>query len=133
MSTCSMGFEHADPEPEVIPVPVDNGTNENDVAIAELQAEASIQREKIYSKERDAELVLEVERQAGEIAGMREILDRIAPPAVGPADPADVAPAPVIVEPPAAAEIPEEVAAPADVEKKAPKNDGGYWGGYDKS
>ena len=127
MSTCSMGYEHADPEPEAIVVPVDEGTNENDVAIAEIEAAASIQREKIYTKERDAELVLEVERQAGEIAGMREILDRIAPPAPDP----DVAPAPVIVAP-TAGDIPEEVPAPGDTGKKAPKSDGGYWAGYDK-
>lgn len=120
-----MGFEHPDPEPEVIPVPVDEGTNENDVAIAEIEAAASIQREKIYSRERDAELAAEVERQAGEIRGMREVLDRLVPPAPDP----DSAPAePVIVTPPA--DIPEEVPAPADVEKKAPKKGGGYWAGY---
>lgn len=128
MATCSMGFEHADPEPAVIEVPVDTGTNENDVAIAEIEAAASVQREKIYKQQRDLELVAEVERQAGEIAGMREILDRLAPPAP---DPAEASPAPVIVTGPS--DIPEEVAAPADIEKKAPKKGSGYWDGYDKS
>jgi hypothetical protein len=132
MSTCSMGFEHESPEPEVTTVTVDSGTNENDVAIAEINAAAEIKREKIYAEQRDMELVAEVERQAGEIAGMRAILDRIAPPEP---DPADVVPsAPVVVAPAAAVSDsgPEEVAAPPDVEKKAPKKSGGYWDGYDR-
>jgi hypothetical protein len=130
MPICDQGFEHAAPEPEVIPVPVDSGPNENSVAIAEIEAAASIQREKLYNAGRDADLVLEVERQRGEITGMREILDRIAPPAPDPDEiPASV---PVVVTPGPVGEMPEEVAAPADVEKKAPKESGGYWSGYDK-
>lgn len=120
-----MGYEHEEPEPEVIPVPVDSGPNENDVRIAEIEAAASIKREQIWTEQQALALEAEREELRGEIRGMREVLDRLVPPAPDP----DSTPAePVIVTPPA--DIPEEVPAPADIEKKAPKKGGGYWDGY---
>lgn len=130
MPTCDLGFDHQDPEPEIIPVPVDSGPNENDVRIAEIEAAASIKREQLYNQGRDAELILEVERQRGEIDGMREILDRLAPPAPDPQD--TPPPPPVIIDAPVSDGGAEEVPAPAEVEKKTPKASGGYWAGYDK-
>lgn len=128
MPTCDMGFEHGEPEPpEVIPVPVDSGPNENDVRIAEIEASASIAREKIWTDQQALSLEADREELRGELRGMREVLDRLVPPAPGPADVTQ----PVIVAPPAPAAPPEETPAPADVEKpKAKKSGGGYWDGY---
>lgn len=131
MPTCDQGFEHGIPEPEIIPVPIDPGPNENDVRIAEIEAAASIKREQLYNQGRDAELILEVERQRGELDGMREILNRLVPPAPDPED-API-PEPVIISPTVSDDDAGEPPAPEDVVKKTPKNGGGYWAGYDKS
>jgi hypothetical protein len=130
MATCSMGFEHAEPEPEVIPVPVESGPNENDVRIAEIEAAASIEREKIWTDQQALALEASNEELRGEIRGMREVLDRLVPPEPDPADAPP--PAPVIVES-APGEAPDEVPAPGDTAKKAPSKGGGYWSGYAKA
>lgn len=129
MPECDLGFDHPDPEPEVIPVPVDNGPNENNVKIAEIEAGASIEREKIWTEQQA--IALEADRDAlrGELRGMREVLDRLVPPAPDPA----AAPEPVILPPAEPTGPPEETPAPPDVEHKSKKNDGGYWAGYDQS
>ena len=129
MPTCSMGFEHPGAEPEVVTVPVESGPNENDVRIAEIEAAASIKREQIWTEQQALALEAANEELRGELRGMREVLDRLVPPAPDPAD----APAaePVIVTPPA--DIPGETPAPPDIEKKAPKKGGGFWDGYDRS
>lgn len=131
MPTCDLGFEHQEPEPEIIPVPVDSGPNENDVLIAEIEAAASIEREKIWTDQQA--LALEADREAlrGELRGMREVLDRIAPPAPDPAE-APPAPEPVIITQ-ADDAGPEAVAPPPDVEKKTQKKGSGYWDGYSTS
>ena len=126
MPTCDLGFEHEPAVPDVIPVPVNSGPNEYDVQIAEIEAAASIKREEIWTEQQALSLEADREELRGELRGMREVLDRLVPPAP------EAEAAPVIVAPPASADIPEEVAAPADVEKKAPKKSGGFWDGYDK-
>lgn len=131
MPECDLGFVHPDSEPTVIPVPVpvDNGPNENDVKIAEIEADASIEREKIWTEQQA--IALEADRDAlrGELRGMREVLDRLVPPAPDPSD----TPAPVILPPAEPTGPVGEPAAPPDVEHKSKKDDGGYWAGYDQS
>lgn len=120
--TC--GMAHDEPVTEVPePVVVESGPNENDVKIAEVEAAASVERERIYAEQRDTELAAEVERLRGEVNGMREVLDRLSP-----AEP-DPAPEPVIVDMPAPEPEAEDVPAPAETSAPAtPKKRGGYWG-----
>jgi hypothetical protein len=129
MPACDMGFEHdeAVPVPEPEPVVVDPGPNENDVKIAEIEAGASIEREKIWTEQRGLDLIAEVEQQRGEIKGMREVLDRVAP---APPDPEQEA-APEIVPVPEATPPAEPVAAPPETESKPKeKKNAGWWDGY---
>jgi hypothetical protein len=111
MATCDLGYDHEDPAPDPAPDPVtvaDPGPNENDVQIAEIEAAASIEREKIWTEQQEIALAGENEKLRGEIAGMREILDRLQPP-----EPAD--PEPVVIPVPAApADPPETVPAPPE-------------------
>jgi hypothetical protein len=133
MATCDMGYEHerdqGAAEPEIIPVPVSAGPNEHDVQIAHIEADASIAREQIWTEAQALELQSDRDRLAGELKGMREVLDRIAPPAP---DPEELPPAPVVIAEPDAGP-PEETPPPGDAppKKSAPKS--GYWEGYDQS
>jgi hypothetical protein len=119
MATCDMGFDHqepAAPEPEAEPVVlVDPGPNENDVEIARIEAEASVAREELWTQQEGLRLESQVDELRGEIRGMREVLDRIAPP--------EPEPQPVVVpippaEPPESA---DPVAGPPPVESGPPK------------
>ena len=128
MATCDMGFEHeetavvSEPEPVVV---ADSGPNENDVKIAEIEAEASVEREKIWTEAQQNELNAQNEALRGEIRGMREVLDRLVPPEPE-ADPEPV-PVPVPV-----AEPEEPVAAPPETEpvKSSKKENAGWWDSY---
>jgi hypothetical protein len=115
MPTCDMGFEHeAAHEPEPVVVETDPGPNENDVKIAEIEAAAGIEREKLWTEQEKARMDGELEELRGELRGMREVLDRIAP------EP-EPEPEPVIIPAPEPAAEPEpEVTAPPE-EKPAPK------------
>lgn len=129
MATCDMGYEHTDPAPVVdaspAPVVVDQGPNEHDVEIAQIEAAASVEREKIYAQEADQELVAENERLRGKIAGMEEILARLAPPEPDPA------PEPVVVPMPDPEPAPEDVPPPPEGDKpKSESSGGGWWDGY---
>jgi hypothetical protein len=86
MATCDMGYDHDEPvaEPEPVVVPVDPGPNENDVKIAEIEAAASIKREEIWTEQQALSLEANTEELRGEIRGMREVLDRLVPPAPEP-------------------------------------------------
>ena len=125
MATCSMGFEHADPEPEVIPVPVDSGTSENDVRIAEVQAGTDVALAEIRADERVVEMAAELERMRGELAGMKTVLETLAPP-----PPPE--PEPVVIP------VPDPAPAPGDAEGSVPdvakppksKKDSGWFSGY---
>ena len=125
MATCSMGFEHADPEPEVIPVPVESGPNEHAVEIAAIEAEASVKREEIYTEQRALELESEVSRLRGELAGIRDTLVTLAPP-----PPPE--PEPVVIP------VPDPAPAPGEAEGSVPdvakpskgKKDNGWFSGY---
>jgi hypothetical protein len=119
------GFDHEVSVPDPAPVIVESGPNENDVAIAEIQAAQSIETAKIYASEADPELREEVARLRGELSGIRDTLETLAgpPPApdpvpvvVDPAPPAD--PGPVVPLPPAEPVVPKA--------KKAP----GFWDAY---
>jgi hypothetical protein len=113
MATCDMGFEHEDAvpaEPEVIPVPVDAGTGEADVEIAKIDAKRDVEVEKIRAGVVEDDLRAEVESLRGELRGVRETLDRIAPePEPEPELPA---PAPVVID-----QAPEVPPPPADEPK----------------
>ena len=124
-----MGFDHAEPEAVAIPVPVDAGPNDNDVRIAEIEAAASIKREQIWTEQQMISLEADREELRGELRGMREVLDRLVPPAP---DPADIPPPEPIVIQPAEPGL-DEVPPPADSGKKPPRQGGGFWDGYDKS
>lgn len=106
---CGLAHDAAEVEPAIVPVPVDPGPNENDVKIAEIEAAASIEREKIWTEQRALDLEGEVERQRGEIAGMREVLDRLVPE-----EPAE--PEPIVIPVP----DPEPVAEAAPAPEPAP-------------
>lgn len=110
-STCGLTHEDAAPEEIPVPVPVENGPNENDVKIAEIEAKASIEREKIWTEQQEMALQAQNEELRGEIRGMREVLDRLVPSEPEPE------PEPVVVPVPSPALEPE-VAAP---EETAPK------------
>ena len=117
MAQCDLGYEHeGEPvpaEPEAEPVVVEPGPNENDVKIAEIEAAAGIEREKIWTEQRGLELESEVGELRGELRGMREALDRLAPP-----EP-EAAPEPVVLPVPEPAPAPEpEAAAPPEGEPK---------------
>lgn len=120
MAQCDLGYEHeGEPiaaEPEAAPVVVENGPNENDVKIAEVEAAARIETEKIWTEQRGLELESEVGELRGELRGIREAMDRLAPP-----EP-EAAPDPVVLPVPEPTPAPEpEAAAPpeAEPEKKA--------------
>lgn len=128
MATCDMGYEHDEPVPaEPEPVVVNPGPNENDVRIAEIEAAARIETEKMFTEQRGLELTAEVESLRGELRGMRAVLDRVAPPE--PEPPAEPpAPAPVVVED----NDDDGTPPPPETEKKKPPSNsgGGWWAGY---
>jgi hypothetical protein len=121
MATCDMGYDHDDvvPEPEPVIVPVDPGPNENDVKIAEIEAGARIETERIWTEQQELALAAENESLRGELRGIRETLDRLTP-----SEP-DPAPAPEIIPVPEPGPVPEPVPAPPEAESKpAPKKKG---------
>lgn len=125
MATCDMGYEHSDPVPEPEPVPViaEPGPNENDVKIAEIEADARVETEKLWTGQRAQELESEVSALRGELRGMREVLDQFAPPEPVPAEP-------VVIPVPEPAPAPAEPAAalPETTPPKPEKKSRGYWG-----
>ena len=128
MPLCDMGFEHdaVVPEPEPEPVIVEPGPNENDVKIAEIEAAARIETERLYTEQRGLDLENEVNRLRGELDGMKTVLETIAPPEPEPG------PEPVVVPVPEPEPEPEPVGAPPP----APKSDSGggkksgWWSNY---
>jgi hypothetical protein len=128
MANCDLGFEHDDvpvTEPEPDPVIVEPGPNENDVKIAEIEAGASIEREKIYTEQRGLELEGEVQRLRGEIEGMRTVLETIARPEPEPE------PEPVVIPVPDAGPPPDGPPPPPDnPPASGSKKKDGYWGNY---
>ena len=128
MGTCDMGYDHDDPapapEPEADLVIIDQGPNENDVKIAEIEAAASVEREKIWTEQRGADLEQTVAELRGELTGMREVLDRLQPPEPPEPDPV-VLPLP---DPPAPAPEPAPAPPPAAEPKASSKKSSGWWG-----
>jgi hypothetical protein len=129
LHTCAeCGLEHegaaievAEPQAEVV---VESGPNENDVKIAEVEAAAQVETAKIHAAEGDEEMRAELERLRGEMSGMREILDRLAPPEPEPE--ATV----VVADPPAPEPEPEPVAdelPPAEPKPAKPKKQSFSW------
>jgi hypothetical protein len=103
---------HEEPLPAAGPEPIvtDSGPNEHDVEIAAIEADTAVKVAKIETEQRDDDLRAEVEELRGEMRGMREVLDRLAPPA--PAEPE-----PIVVPVPEPAPAPEpEAAPPAETE-----------------
>ena len=128
MAVCDMGHEHSEPASEPAPVAVeaDPGPNENDVRIAEIDAAASIEREKLYTEQRGMELEADVQSLRGELRGMREVLDRLAPP-----EPEPIVPEPVMMPVPDPEPEPGPAAPPeTEPRKDAGNKGGGWWGGY---
>jgi hypothetical protein len=132
MAICDMGYEHEDPAPTDRPEPIiiEPGPNENDVKIAEIQAERDIATQKLWTEQRATELEGEVQRLRGELEGMREVLDRLALPE--PAEPAESAePEPVMIPVPAPAAPPEEEVPPPPEDKKPKaRKSTGWWDTY---
>lgn len=127
MATCDMGYDHEEtaviPDPE--PVVVNPGPNENDVKIAEIEAEASIERERIWTEQQENELAQQNESLRGELRGIRETLATLIPPAP------EIPDEPVVVPVPAAG--PEEpVGAPPETAPpiKSSKSTSGWWDDY---
>ena len=131
MATCDMGYEHDGPVPAEDPAPepvvVESGPNENDVKIAEIEATVSLERERIWTEQQELALAAENESLRGEIRGIREVLDRLAPPE--PESATEPAVVPVQVNDDARAEDgpppPAETTAPAAPKEKKSK---GWWG-----
>jgi len=124
MATCDLGYSHEDdpPAPVIIeqPPPV---TSDNDVRIAEVEAEARVESDRIYAGARDVELVAEVERLRGKLAGMETVLATLAP--------ADPAPAPAPAPAPIPVPVPEPVTAPPEITpKQEGKKKSSMWDGY---
>lgn len=126
MATCDLGYEHEDavPEPAPEPVVVESGPNENDVKIAEIEAEASIEREKIWTEQQEAALAAENESLRGELRGIRETLAMLVPPEPEPE------PEPVPVPIPEPEPMPEPTPAPPPVEKSEKKKSSGWFDNY---
>jgi len=124
MATCDMGFEHDEivpgPEPGPEPVVVDRGPNENDVKIAEIEAAARVETERLYTEQRGLELEGEVQRLRGELDGMRTVLETLAPPEPEP----EPIPVPVPEPEPEPAPEPAPAPGPAPEPKTAPKPKG---------
>jgi len=106
VSMCDMGFEHADPEPPVVveEAPDMEPAAEAAVEVARIEAKRDVDVAKIEARVEDDEMVLRMAALEGEIKGMRELLDRVAPPEPEP----EPEPEPVIVEPEPAAPPPPE-------------------------
>jgi len=129
MPTCDMGYAHdleAAAEPVEVPVPVETGPNEHDVEIAAIEAEASVTREEIRAGVDVAEQETRIGALEGELRGVRETLDRLAPPAPEPeAEPVVT----VVPDPPA----PVETGPAAPPETPPPpkqKKSTGWWDAY---
>lgn len=126
MATCDMGYDHEETAiiPDAEPVVVNPGPNENEVKIAEIEAEASIEREKIWTEAQQNELAQQNEALRGELRGIRETLATLMPP-----EP-EIPDEPVVVPVPAAG--PEEpVAAPPETEPPKKENKKtGMWDSY---
>jgi hypothetical protein len=113
-ATCGLEHEDAITEAAPEPVVVDPGPNEHDVEIAAIQADTAVKVAKIETEQRDDDLRAEVEELRGEMRGMREVLDRLAPPAAA-------EPEPVVVPVPEPAPAPEpEAATPPEAEHRKP-------------
>jgi hypothetical protein len=110
---CGLGHDGAQAaEPEPVMIEADPGPNENDVKIAEIEAEARVETERIWTEQQELALAAENESLRGELRGIRETLDRVAPPEPEPI----VLPEPVPA--PAPAPEPEPVPAPPDAGEK---------------
>jgi hypothetical protein len=127
MAQCDMGYEHDDPAAAAEPVviPVDTGTNENDVEIARVEAAASVKREQEWTKQEALRLESEIGELRGQVDGMRDVLATLVPPPPEESDEPVVIP----VEPPAApaepVAPPPETAVKPEASKKAKK---GFFG-----
>lgn len=95
------------------------GPNENDVAIAKIEADARVKTEQLYAESRDQDLAAELERVRGELAGLRAGMElgSAAADAAPPAGP------PIVVEPPAPAAEPAPMPPPPAEEPPAPKKE----------
>jgi hypothetical protein len=92
------------------------------VEVARIEGETAIELRKIDAKIEAGWQEERIVRMEGELAGMREVLDRLAAP---PEPAADAESEPAVVEPePAEPPAPEETPAPAP----APKKSKGWWG-----
>lgn len=112
MSTCDMGYEHADPEPEPIIQAVEE-TVAADVEVAKIEADRDVTIAKIAAKAEESHDETEVEVLRGEVRVLREMVERMAPepepepepvPVVvndAPAEPVPDVPAPPAAEAPA--------------------------------
>ncbi|GAA0287238.1 hypothetical protein GCM10009527_098190 [Actinomadura nitritigenes] len=95
-----------------------------DVEVAQIEAERDVELARINVQAEEIWQEGRVARLEGEIAGMREVLERIAPPEPEPAP----EPEPVVVEP---APEPEPVApAPEPAPQPKGKKKAGFWDGY---
>ncbi len=112
--TC--GLEHA-VETAVVP---DVATAAADVEIAQIEAERDIKLAKITAEAIDNEQETEIARLRGELAGLRELVERVAPP---PPEP-DPEPVPVVIAPPDPEPVdePPAVEAPPPVETAPPRS-----------
>lgn len=95
-----------------------------EVRVAEVEAERDVEVERIRAKVEAGWQEARVVELEGQVAGMREVLDRLAAP---PEPEAGPEPEPVEVEPePAEPAAPEET--PAPPAPAAKKKSGGWWG-----
>jgi len=120
MSICDQGYEHPDPEPEVVVEAVDpEPAAAAEVEVARIEGDTAVSIAKIEARVADDELVLRMAALEGELTGMRETLDRVAPSAPEP----EPEPEPVVVEP-----EPEVAPPPVDeTQHRAPKRKAGFF------
>lgn len=127
MATCDLGYDHEDPAPAIPePVVVPPPTSDNDVRIAEIQAEAEVELAEVRATTEIAEAEVMNARLEGRLRGIEETLDRLAPPEPPEAEPVVV---PIAPPPPPVA---EESASPVPdvVSPRKGKDNSGWWAGY---
>jgi hypothetical protein len=126
MATCDMGYDHEETAviPDAEPVVVDPGPNENDVRIAEIQAAAQIESEKIWTEQQELALAAENESLRGELRGIRETLATLMP-----AEP-EPEPEPVVIPVPAAGPAEDVPGPPPTSAPKQEKKSSGWWDNY---
>lgn len=123
MHSClECGLEHEEAAVEAEPITVVDvpDTSDAEVKIAEVEAARDVEVAEIEASVAKAGIESRVEALEGELAGMRAVLDRVAPEPQPPAEPE-------IIPVPEPEPEPEAVAPPPEAEHHAPDRKKGFF------